>query len=429
MQPEKQFVNWQQDPHGNFLARFVFPEKAREFSIEVDLVAEMTVVNPFDFFLEPCGRDVSVQLRSDVGRGAEAVFGRVAARPACMPSCLAGIDRTKIRSVDFLVMLNGLLHDRIKYVIRMDPGVQSCEETLRLGSGSCRDTAWLLVQTLRNLGLAARFVSGYLIQLTADIKSLDGPPGPPQDFTDLHAWAEVYLPGAGWIGLDATSGLWAGEGHIPLAATPDPASAAPVTGAVDPCEAKFSFAMSVTRIHEDPRVTKPYTEEQWQRIESLGHRVDAELEAGAVRLTMGGEPTFVSIDDMDGAEWNTLALGKNKAAAGRRFDHAAAKAIRRERPVAHRARKMVSRRIVAALGAVAAIGAATASRFGTIRGCWPTTGRITTMATAEARTFVAALAQRLGVPDFAIAGLRRCLALSLEGRAAADQCRSAEVET
>ena len=311
MLPAKQFVNWQQDPHGNFLARYVFPDKARELSIEVDLIAEMTVINPFDFFLEPSaetfpfGYDplLAEELRS---------FLAVAPLGPHHAELLAEIDRTKIRSVDFLVMLNGLLHDRIKYVIRMDPGVQSCEETVRLGSGSCRDTAWLLVQTLRNLGLAARFVSGYLIQLKADIKSLDGPAGPAKDFTDLHAWAEVYLPGAGWIGLDATSGLWAGEGHIPLAATPDPASAAPVTGAVDPCEATFSFAMSVTRIHEDPRVTKPYTEEQWQRIESLGHRVDADLEAGAVRLTMGGEPTFVSVDDMDGPEWNTLALGKNK---------------------------------------------------------------------------------------------------------------------
>ncbi len=309
--PAKQFVNWQQDPHGNFLARYVFPDKARELSIEVDLVAEMTVVNPFDFFLEPSAETFPFAYDPLLAEELRPFLALAPLGPH-HAELLAGIDRTKIRSVDFLVMLNSLLHDRIKYVIRMDPGVQSCEDTLRLSSGSCRDTAWLLVQTLRHLGLAARFVSGYLIQLTADIKSLDGPAGPAKDFTDLHAWAEVYLPGAGWIGLDATSGLWAGEGHIPLAATPDPASTAPVTGAVDPCESKFSFAMSVTRIHEDPRVTKPYAEEQWQRIESLGHRVDAELEAGAVRLTMGGEPTFVSIDDMDGPEWNTLALGKNK---------------------------------------------------------------------------------------------------------------------
>ncbi len=168
------------------------------------------------------------------------------------------------------------------------------------------------MQILRHLGIAARFVSGYLIQLAPDVKSLDGPSGPENDFTDLHAWAEAFIPGAGWIGLDPTSGLMAGEGHIPLACTPDPFSAAPITGAVDECEVSFDFQMKVTRIHEDPRVTKPYTNEQWAVIDQLGYEIDQHLNRGDVRLTMGGEPTFVSIDDMDGAEWNTAAVGPHK---------------------------------------------------------------------------------------------------------------------
>jgi uncharacterized protein (DUF2126 family) len=309
--PARHFVNWQQDPQSNYLARFVFPETTRELRIEVDLVAEMAVLNPFDFFLEPYAerfpfvyqdaeqRDLAPYL---VKEPPEPLFSRY----------LEGIGREQRRTVDFLVELNLRLSRDIRYLIRMEPGVQTPEETLENASGSCRDSAWLLVQLLRHLGLAARFASGYLIQLTPDMKPLDGPAGPEKDFTDLHAWCEVYLPGAGWIGLDPTSGLLAGEGHIPLACTPEPVSAAPVTGAVDESEVDFQHHMKVERIWEAPRVTRPYSEAQWAAIERLGHAIDAQLRAGDVRLTMGGEPTFVSIDDPDGAEWNTTAMGPDK---------------------------------------------------------------------------------------------------------------------
>jgi uncharacterized protein (DUF2126 family)/transglutaminase-like putative cysteine protease len=309
--PAKHFVNWQQDPEANYLARFVFPDKTDELRIEVDLVAEMAVLNPFDFFLEPYAETFPFEYQGAEKRDLAPYLVMFRAEPL-FKKYLNSISREKKRTIDFLVEINLKLSRDIKYLIRMEPGVQSPERTLHKASGSCRDSAWLLVQLMRHMGLAARFVSGYLIQLTPDMKSLDGPSGPEKDFTDLHAWCEVYLPGAGWIGLDPTSGLLAGEGHIPLACTPEPIAAAPVTGGVDKAEVDFQHHMKVERTWEAPRVTKPYSEAQWAKIEALGHAIDAQLEAGDVRLTMGGEPTFVSIDDPDGAEWNTAAMGPNK---------------------------------------------------------------------------------------------------------------------
>ena len=306
--PEKNFLNWQQDPQSNFLARFTFPEATRELSVEVDLVAEMAVFNPFDFFLDPSAETFPFAYDPSLEHEL-APFRLCAPATPRFAAYLAGTPRTGQRTLDFLVGLNQRLCRDIRYVIRLEPGVQSPEETVTQRSGSCRDSAWLLVQLLRHLGLAARFVSGYLIQLAADQKSLDGPSGTERDFTDLHAWCEVYLPGAGWIGLDPTSGLLAGEGHIPLAATPDPQSAAPIDGALGECRVEFDVAMRVTRLRETPRVTKPYTDAQWSAIDALGRRLDADLKKHDVRLTMGGEPTFVSIDDYDGAEWNSAALG------------------------------------------------------------------------------------------------------------------------
>jgi transglutaminase-like putative cysteine protease len=311
VKPVDHFINWQQDPHGNFVARFVFPKPTRRLEIEVDLVADMTVINPFDFFIEDAASHFPFQY--DLVQLRELrPFLETEQYGSKFEKFLAVIPCEKKHIVNFVVELNRSIQEHIKYLIRLEPGIQSPEQTLTTCSGSCRDSAWLLVQTLRHLGLAARFVSGYLIQLAPDQKSLDGPSGTEVDFTDLHAWTEVFVPGAGWIGLDPTSGLLAGEGHIPLAATPDPVSAAPITGSHEACEVEFDFAMAVTRIHEDPRVTKPYTPEQWNAIERLGHQIDQRLQAGDVRLTMGGEPTFVSIDDMDGAQWNTTAVGEDK---------------------------------------------------------------------------------------------------------------------
>lgn len=311
--PSTHFVNWQQDPFGNYLARFVFPEKATELTVTVDLVADLTVINPFDFFIDEEATRFPFTYDADLAAD-------------LAPYLAASADDTLLDdwihafppfpdgqlTIDFLVDMNQKVQHRVAYSVRMEPGVQSPNETLTCGIGSCRDSAWLLVQLFRRMGLAARFASGYLVQLVADTKALDGPSGPTKDFTDLHAWAEVYVPGAGWVGLDPTSGLFAGEGHIPLACTPNPSSAAAITGMVDPCVTEFSYVNMVTRVREDPRVTLPYTPEQWKAIDAVGQYVDRALDAADVRLTMGGEPTFVSVDDMESPQWTVAADGPEK---------------------------------------------------------------------------------------------------------------------
>ena len=309
--PTDHFVNWQQDPQGNWLARFVFPEKATELKIEVDFTAQMTVINPFDFFVEPYADSFPFDYTADLRTELAPYLATIQPGPL-FADYLAGIKREATNTVSFLVDLNAQLQKRIRYIIRMEPGVQTPEQTLAAGAGSCRDSAWLLIQILRHLGLAARFVSGYLIQLRPDIDPLEGPREVENDFTDLHAWAEVYLPGAGWIGFDVTSGMLTGEGHIPVAATPHYRTAAPISGAVGFANVEFSFDMSVKRIREAPRITRPFSDESWARLETLGDRVDADLAAGDVRLTMGGEPTFVSVDDLESPEWNIAAVGPTK---------------------------------------------------------------------------------------------------------------------
>jgi uncharacterized protein (DUF2126 family)/transglutaminase-like putative cysteine protease len=309
--PDEHFINWQQDPQANYLARLVFPKPTRELKIVVDLIAEMAVQNPFDFFLEPYAQKFPFRYEPTDAQDL-APFSFKGFAPPRFRDYLNAVSRESRATIDFLVELNARLAADVRYVIRMEPGVQTPEETLEKRSGSCRDSAELLVQLLRHLGLAARFVSGYLIQLVADTKLAEGPSGPTHDFTDLHAWCEVYLPGAGWIGLDPTSGLLTSEGHIPLSCTPEPASAAPLSGAVGECKTTFDFAMKVERVWEAPRVTKPYTEEQWTSIDALGRQIDEDLRTDDVRLTMGGEPTFVSDQNAEAPEWNTEALGDNK---------------------------------------------------------------------------------------------------------------------
>ena len=313
--PADHLLNWQLDVHHNHLARLLFPDRTKDFVVEVDLVAELSPFNPFDFFLEPGVEDYPFEYAPELARDLEPYRSVDPAGPL-LRAFLQSLSGEKRGTVAFLVDLNRRVRDEIGYVTRLDPGVQTCEQTLEKRTGSCRDSAWLLVQILRHLGIAARFVSGYLIQLAADESALDGPSGPQTDSADLHAWAEAFLPGAGWIGFDPTSGLFAGEGHIPLVCTPNASQAAPIGGTVEPANVDFGYSISIRRLNDAPRPSRPFTEEDWVEVEHLAHGVDADLVAQDVRLTMGGEPTFVGIDEPESPQWNIDALGPVKRSRG-----------------------------------------------------------------------------------------------------------------
>lgn len=311
--PEETFVNWQQDPQSNYIARLLLQEPTKSFGLEIDLVVDLAPINPFDFFLEESATSYPFEYSSVLKKELRPYFSKIPLRGR-FKEFVESIDVSKKDTNDFVAEINQKVNSSLEYTLRMDPGIFSPEKTLKVGKGSCRDFAWLLVHVFRRLGIAARFVSGYSIQLKPDQVPVeeDAGAGVEEDCCDLHAWCEVYLPGAGWVGLDATSGLFCGEGHIPLATSADARGAAPIEGGITECKTEFDVSMSVTRIHEDPRVTKPFTESQWKSILSLGEIVDKRLDENDVRLSMGGEPTFVSIHDQEGEEWNTGAVGPTK---------------------------------------------------------------------------------------------------------------------
>jgi transglutaminase-like putative cysteine protease len=300
IEPQNHTMTWQQDPYGNFLARINFIEKTDFFNIDVDLIAQLQPINPFNFVMEIYSSQYPFRYEPQLEK--ELIpFLEITESGPQLQAWVTQHQQHNIYTPTFLTTINQQLAQEIQYTVRFEPGIQTCEHTLTQRLGSCRDTAWLLVQILRHYGLAARFASGYLIQLQPDVPPVEGPAGPESDHGDLHAWAEVYLPGAGWIGLDPTSGFMAAEGHIPLVCTAEPGAASPVQGTSEPCESVLDFAVNISRYQEIPRVTKPYTDSQWQSILAVGDGVENKLKQWDVDVTMSGELTFVSRDNGEGS--------------------------------------------------------------------------------------------------------------------------------
>ena len=281
--PAQHILKWQLDPHSNYLARVLFQEKTTEFAVEVNLVADLAPVNPFDFFLEPEVVDYPFTYAADLRGDLEPYLAMEMAGQR-LRSFVAELPGERRGTIGFLADLNRRISAEIGYTTRMEHGVQTCEETLEKRLGSCRDSAWLLVQVLRQVGIAARFVSGYLIQLAGAV----GGDGPAKESAELHAWAEAYLPGAGWIGMDATSGMFATEGHIPLVCTPSASKAAPNGGTVEPAGVEFSYSMTVVRLNEEPRLERPFGDEDWAKVEIVATaRDEASTRAVKRRIFIG----------------------------------------------------------------------------------------------------------------------------------------------
>ena len=316
VEPVDHILNWQFDSLANHVARLIIQDKTTEFVVDVELVVDLIPFNPFAFFIEPGFETYPFEYTPDMAKNLEPYRSPESAGPL-LRSFIASFSADKQDTLSgFLVNLNQRVRDEIAYETRLEHGIQTCEETLSRHIGSCRDSAWLLVESFRQFGMAARFVSGYLIQLADEERALDVPGGRAIDSADLHAWAEVFLPGAGWIGMDPTSGLFAAEGHIPLVCTPSGSKAAPIGGTVERANAEFSYTMSVRRLNEAPQLLESFSDEEWGRIQEVAHDIDRDLENQDVRLTMGGEPTFVGIDEPDSPQWNIEALGSLKRTRG-----------------------------------------------------------------------------------------------------------------
>jgi len=315
VEPASCSVTWQLDPHLNRIANVLLPQKARELAVTIELIANLSPINPFDFLLDGGCESFPFSYTPAITDNLAPWLAVKASRPM-LKSFLGPLVEQKTEIVEFILRVNRKVRDEISYVTRHEHGVQTCEQTLALRSGSCRDSAWLLVQIFRSLGIAARFVSGYLIQIAPDRAGPDESVPLTADCAELHAWAEVFLPGAGWVGLDATSGQMTAECHIPLACTPDPAGAAPIAGSVEPVEAEFEYSFLLERVHEPRRPSKPLTDDEWRRVKSVAHEIDRELDAHDVRLTMGGEPTYVGIDEPESPQWNLEAHGSLKRNRG-----------------------------------------------------------------------------------------------------------------
>jgi transglutaminase-like putative cysteine protease len=215
-------IRWKRDIYDNSVAVVNFLALAQELVIASDVVVEHYEDQPLNFVLEENARRFPFQYdaaeRIDLAPYQSAVFPQ---DQALLKDWIADVynPQFSVDTIDMLTMINQKIANRLQYMVREEPGVQSPATTLTTGRGSCRDFATLFIEICRLYGLASRFTSGYVLNETVAPWN-----------TATHAWAEVFLPGSGWRGFDPTSGLLVSGDHIAVAVHRHPEAIPPVSG-------------------------------------------------------------------------------------------------------------------------------------------------------------------------------------------------------
>lgn len=227
-------VYWSEDIIGNHVAKCIFSTPSDILDIRTVLEVSLGEKNPFAFIVDEYAENYPFAYRPYEQNGLQ-YYLQVQEQGELFTQWVARFSPLSMYVVSMLREVANAIAMEIRYEKRHEPGYLPAEQTLAEKQGSCRDTAWLLMQTLRALGLASRFVSGYLLQPEDDVPDVD---------IEYHAWVECYIPGAGWVGIDATSGLFTAEHHIALASDAFPENTAAVIGTTSPAISVLDYKLT-----------------------------------------------------------------------------------------------------------------------------------------------------------------------------------------
>ena len=302
VEPGAHFINWLRDPYENHLARLDLPQPTSHLTLTVEVILELAVSDPFDFLVESFASSAPFEYPEQLRKELTPYLAPGASGPR-FAAWLAQLDRRPRYVIEFLDTINRAVQERIAVEATVRAGAIDVEALLASSRGAPWELAWLLTLSLRGVGLAARFVSGYRI--------IAGPATAAAAAASLHAWSEVFLPGAGWVGLDPATALFTNEHYVPLAGVPDPLGALPWVGDRE-ARTEWQQEAVTARVLAPAAAPWPYADSVWSDLTALGRKIEQALRASDVALTVARSLSFVSVTDPAAPEWNTVALGPGK---------------------------------------------------------------------------------------------------------------------